>query len=113
MFLESFTILHANDVEMIHRTRPVGLVRRDQTVRCRREQPVISLRSLLSPTSPNGEVSKLDREDSRLDRIETSVVTLYVVVILLRLSVIAQHANLASDLFIVCCDRSGLTACPQ
>src|SRR6266852_2481019 len=99
MFLESFAILHANHVEMIHSTRPVGLMRRDQTLRCGREQLVISLGSLLSPTIPIGEVPKLHGKDSRLDRIETSVVTLHVVVILLRLSVIAQHANLAGNLF--------------
>src|SRR5713226_9331975 len=97
MFLESLAILHANHIEMIHPTRPVGLVRGDQTVRCGREQLVIRLGSLLSPTIPIGEVSKLYRKDSRLDRIEMSVVTLYVVVILLGLSVIAQHANLRSE----------------
>jgi len=55
---------------------------------------------------PLRKILQLDMQKAGLDRIETPVVTLDIVVVFLRLAVIAQHLDLVGNGCIVCGNRS-------
>src|SRR5580704_3532733 len=58
-------------------------------------------------------MAKFHGQNSCLKRIETAVVPLYIVVILFRLSVVAQHAHFPSHFLAVGCRSTGFTTSPQ
>src|SRR5689334_10623480 len=54
------------------------------------------------------QMAELYREPARLNRIQPSIVAFNVVVILLGLTVVANHFHLLGEDRIVCCDRAAL-----
>src|SRR5437762_11782230 len=59
------------------------------------------------------QVAELYREPARLDGIQSSIVAFNVVVILLGLTVVANHFHSLREDRIVCCDRPALTTRAQ
>ena len=52
-------------------------------------------------------------QDSGLNRIQSAVISLYIVVILLHLAVIAKHLDLLGQTCVVGRNRSAFAACPK
>src|SRR5579864_7205149 len=52
-------------------------------------------------------------QDPRLDRIQSAVIPLHIVVVLLRLPMIADHADLGGECFVIGGHRSGFAAGAQ
>src|SRR5579862_1409825 len=56
---------------------------------------------------------QLDRQYARLNRVKAAVVTFYILIVLFRLAVIAQHLYVTRDAFIARRCRSRVAASPE
>src|SRR5579872_2170058 len=81
ILLKSFSILHANDVKMVHSSGPFWFEWQNHTVDTG-EQLVVSVRGFLAFAIPFPKVPQLDAQDPGLDRIQAAVVAFHIVVIL-------------------------------
>ena len=112
VLLQVFTVLHSDYIKMIDASGPRRFVRRNQALSAS-EKFVVVFRDFAALPIPLFQITKLHREESGLDRIQPSVVALNVVIVLLRLAVVAEHANFLRQLRVVSCYGSGFAASTQ
>src|SRR5260370_26318581 len=98
---------------MIDALRTGGFRRRNDVCRRRRKQFLILVGTLPSALVPAWEVLQLDTQDPGLKRVQSPVVAFHVVVVLFRLSMITNHADLLRQFLVVGRDNSRLAACSQ
>src|ERR1700758_1400160 len=87
MGLQRFAILHAYNVQVINALGPLRLAWNSHGTLGLREELVITMRQLSARLIPLRQMAQFHTQPSCLDRIQTAVVTLDVVVILFRLTV--------------------------
>src|SRR5712692_5278768 len=97
---------------MINGLRPRGFIRPND-VCFRRKQFLILVGTLPSALVPAWEVLQLDTQNPGLKGVQAPVVALHVVVVLLCLSMIANHANLLCQFLVVSRDNSRFAARAQ
>src|SRR6185503_16027908 len=102
----------SDDVEVIDRVARRGFVGKGDRpgLAQRREQRVVALGGRAPLRGPRIQVAKLDAEERGLQRIEPAVVAFELMVVLLRLSVVTDHADVFRDGFIVGGHRTRFTA---
>src|SRR5271166_489043 len=88
-FLHFAAVLHPNYVQVIYRLAPLWLERKNQAIHRRQQLPVI-LGVVSTLTVPCCQVAQFHTKDPSLNRIQPSVVTLQIMVVLLCLAMIAQ-----------------------
>src|SRR6266478_1512397 len=74
---------------------------------------MITMRQFASRFIPLGQMGKFDREPASLDRIQSTVVTFDIVVILLGLAVVAYHLHAFCHRFVIGGDGPGFSARAQ
>src|SRR5579864_2891454 len=89
------------------------LMRQADALRHRAKELPIATGAFPALLVPLSQVPQFDSQDPRLNRVETSVVSFHVVIILLGLAVVAQHPDLARKLLVVRGDGSGFSTRPQ
>src|ERR1700730_17128953 len=97
---------------MIDRPGVGWLERRDDTFGASKEL-VVALGGLAALSIPHSQSPKFNRENTRLDGVEPPIVALQIMVVLLHLSVIAEHAHPLRQRFVASRNRSGLSAGPE
>src|SRR5580704_14204646 len=97
---------------MVNAAGPLRLMRSDDPSHAG-QQLVVSLGRFLAPPVAVRQSAQLHAQDSRLDRVQPAVVSLDVMVILLRLPMVAQHANFPRNLGVIGGYRAGLAARSQ
>src|SRR5260370_9467800 len=112
VFLQAFAVSNANSVEVENSAYPIRTIGADHLLH-RRQQIVISLGGSLPAGVPLGKVSQFGCQNSRLDRIQAAVIAFDIVIILASLAVVAQHAHLAREYFVIGRDRTCLAARSQ
>src|SRR5271165_7691485 len=110
--LQRFAIQHADHVEVIDVAGSVGLQRGNHAFGFA-EEMLIALGGFLTPASPVRQMTQLYGEKARLQGIKATVVALNIVIILLGLAMIADHAHLAGDFFVIGGGCSGFAASPE
>src|SRR5437660_10316406 len=95
---------------MVNRFGPGSVVANNHVVGERQEQAAVGLCPLPALFVPTIQMVELHLQEPGLNGIESAVVAFYLVVILSRLPMIAQHANAASNRFVICGCCAGFTA---
>src|ERR1700730_11192732 len=112
MLLNSITVMNTNHVQVVDRAHGLRAKGSDDTVQgCK--GLVIALRGLLPLAVPIRETPKFGCEKTSLQGIEPPVVTFDLMIILLRLPMVAEHAHGPSRSFVVSGHRAGLSARSQ
>src|SRR5260370_17390966 len=89
VFLKSITLAHADHIQMIDRMREIRAKGSDHAIYgCKRL--MIPLGDFLATAIPVGEVGKLYREKTSLQRVGAAIVACHLWVILLRLAMVAR-----------------------
>src|SRR5262250_1469928 len=112
-FYQAIAIFSSHDVQVINGSRPCRLKRRlDGLVRCRKELCIFrgTLPALLIPLR---QMLQLHVKNSALNGIQASIVAFEVVIILLCLAMVAQHAAVRRNRSVVGCDRAPFAASSQ
>src|SRR6266480_4354290 len=91
--LQHFSVLYPYDIEVINTLCPRGFQRQNDGILHFRKQLMIAVRKIAPRFIPLGKMREFHRQPSRLNRVQTAVVALDVVVILLRLAVVANHLH--------------------
>src|SRR5262245_44871499 len=113
ILVEFVTPLSAdNDVQVIVSTAPTGLIR-CLNILNPGEKLIVATRQLTPACVPFLEMWQFDRQQSCLESIQTSIITLDQMVVLSVLSMVADHSHALRQFFIVGRHRACLTACPQ
>src|SRR5581483_11073967 len=112
LFAQTFAVVHLHYIKVINRLARGWLMRNGYGFVVS-EKSVISSGRLPTLLIPARQMGELDAQNSCLDSIEPSVVALDVVVVLLGLTMIAKHADLAGKLFVISRDCARFSACAQ
>ena len=102
----------ADHVEVVNGPRPCRLIGNDGFLNIVKKF-IIAKRFLTPLLVPFGQESKLNSQNACLDCIQSSVVPFHLVVVLLRLAMVPQHAHFAGHLVIVRCNGARFSACSQ
>src|ERR1017187_5521177 len=98
---QSFAVVRPHDVQGIDSTRPRGLIGSIDGLTRSLELPLVFRCPFTALVVPLSEMLKLYMKNSRLNGIQPTVVAFHVVVVLLRLAVVPDHADLRSQRTVV------------
>src|SRR6266849_4668856 len=110
---KSFAIVGTHHVQVVHRAGPGSFVRTMDRIARSFEQAIVLSCPRAALLIPLRQVRELHMEKSSLDGVETPVITLNLVVVLLRLSVVADHPNLGRKICVIRGDSSSFSARAQ
>src|SRR6185295_17301116 len=98
---------------MVDRSRPVWLIGKRHVSLGTRKQCIVALGDFLTLSIPLLQMPELRPQKAGLNGIKTAIIAFNVVIVLLRLPVVTQQPAGLSQLFIIGCNRAGLSACAQ
>src|SRR3954464_464702 len=98
ILLQRVPIFYPYDIQMVDGARPLGTVRPNNAL-YRGKQFIVSASCFPALAIPIRKMPHLYRQETGLHSVKTAVVTFHVVIVLLRLTMVAQHSNRASYTF--------------
>src|SRR5208337_5374056 len=98
---QSLAVVRPHDIQVIDGARPRGLIGSIDGLTGSLELPAVFCCPFTALVVPLSEMLKLYMKNSRLNSIQPTVVALHVMVVLLRLAVVAEHADLRSQRTVV------------
>src|ERR1035437_1250235 len=106
MLSEFLPVTYPDNIKVINRPAPAWLKRKNQGIDGG-EQLLVCLGPLPARAVPFRQVAQFDAENSSLNRVQPAIVTFYVVVVPLGLTVVAQLPDFLCQFRIVSRNRPG------
>src|SRR5579859_1439494 len=110
---KTFPVGNADHVKMVNRMCPGRLVGQHTRLNSGRQQSPVDSCTVSSLLVPDLEMPELDRQNPRLNRIQSTVVALDFMIVLLGLTMIAQLSDFLREREIIRCDRPCFAARSQ
>src|SRR5437660_12391522 len=103
MFLKPISIQRANNIKVIDGSHPIRILGHLKGGGGRIKKLTIALSSFAPSLVPFRKAAQLCMENTRLQRVESAVVSFHLVIILAHLAMVAERADFWSNVFVVCC----------
>src|SRR6266403_3177264 len=101
MFLKPVSVQRANYVKVIDRPHPIGILGQRTGSGSRFQQFTIERGSFAPSLVPLGKAALLYMENARLQRVESTVVSFHLVIVLAQLSMVPEHADFPRHIFAI------------
>src|SRR2546421_1743999 len=101
MFLKPISIQRANNIKVIDGSHPIGILGYIKGSGGRIKKLTIARSSFAPSLVPFRKAAQLCMENTRLQRVESAVVSFHLVIILAQLAMVPEHADFSSNVFVI------------
>src|SRR5438552_1106191 len=101
MFLKPISIQRANNIKVIDGSHPIGILGYIKGGGGRIKKLTIACSSFAPSLVPFRKTAQLCMKNTRLQRVESAVVSFHLVIILAQLAMVPEHADFSSNVFVI------------
>src|SRR5207245_2964964 len=101
MFLKPISIQRANNIKVIDGSYPIRILGHLKGGGGRIKKLTIARSSFAPSLVPFRKAAQFCMENTRLQRVESSVVSFHLVIILAQLAMVPEHADFSSNVFVI------------
>src|SRR5436190_1505410 len=101
MFLKPISIQRANNIKVIDGSHPIGILRYIKGGGGRIKKLTIACSSFAPSLVPFRKAAQLCMKNTRLQRVESSVVSFHLMMVLAQLAMVPEHADFTSNVFVI------------